>query len=305
MDDADRLAAALGARRVGRQYQCCCPAHNDRSPSLTFWQGERAVRVKCWSGCEPTDVIRALEAQGVWPGCDLTPAERRRLRAQPRPPSKAALAAEAEAARKRAYALRLWEQAEPALDTLAERYLSWRRGLTLEALDAAERIRLLTEVIRYHPQCPCGPDRAPAMVSLMRGVRDDQPAGLHRVFLNPEARKIGRGMMLGPVGKAAVKLAPKGARLVVCEGVETALALLTRRGEKPVWALGSAGAIERLEPVFGVKLLIVRADTDPNGTGQRAAATAVTRWIMAGRAAQATRLHGMRRDYADPCTEDL
>jgi hypothetical protein len=54
-----------------------------------------------------------------------------------------------------------------------------------------------------------------------------------------------------PVGQAAIKLAPAGASLVVCEGVETGIALAVQ-GERPVWAMGSAGAIERLAPVAGV-----------------------------------------------------
>jgi putative DNA primase/helicase len=67
VDDADRLAVSLRAKRVGRQYACRCPAHDDRSPSLTFWQGHTAVRVKCWSGCDPLDVLAAFKALGVWP----------------------------------------------------------------------------------------------------------------------------------------------------------------------------------------------------------------------------------------------
>lgn len=296
MDDADVLAAAVRAKRVGRQYACRCPAHDDHDPSLTFWQGERAIRVKCWSGCSPIEVIRAFVANGVWPGGA-------RPRRRSTPPARPNL----EEARRKAFmreaALRLWAQAEPALDTLVERYLDGRRSIRMGSLAPDERVRILSDVIRFHPACPCGPDRAPAMVSLMRSVQHDRPEGIHRVFLDrASGAKMGRGMMLGPVGRAAVKLAPKASGLVVCEGVETGLALVLR-GDRPVWALGSAGAIERLEPVSGVLRLLVRADADASGTGQRAAAAAVTRWVAHGLEAQATcprtKAGSPSRDYAD------
>ena len=66
-------------------------------------------------------------------------------------------------------------------------------------------------------------------------------------------------------------------RLCVCEGLETGLAL-QQAGHKPVWALGSAGAIARFPVVFGVGEIEIRADHDENGTSQRAAAECAKRW---------------------------
>ena len=61
-----------------------------------------------------------------------------------------------------------------------------------------------------------------------------------------------RGMMLGPVGNAAMMLTSRldtfwddlsfCPQLAVCEGFETGLSLL-QHGHRCVWALGSAGAI--------------------------------------------------------------
>jgi hypothetical protein len=215
VDDADRLAVAVRAKRVGRQYACRCPAHDDRSPSLTFWQGHTAVRVKCWSGCDPLDVLAAFKALGVWPGkgrggrscAPLHPARGLKPRSRGRPQARAGpldLGADRPGGR----------DARRALSRI-------RRGLALEAL---AEVRAGPPPHRGDPlssRCPRGSERLPAMVSLMRQVANDRPAGVHRVFLDDHGHKLGKGMMLGPVGQAAVKLAPAGASLVVCEGVET------------------------------------------------------------------------------------
>ncbi len=44
----------------------------------------------------------------------------------------------------------------------------------------------------------------------------------------------------------------------------------------PLWALGSAGAIDRMPVLFGVGKLIICADNDP--TGLSAAAVCAERW---------------------------
>ena len=61
-------------------------------------------------------------------------------------------------------------------------------------------------------------------------------------------------MMLGPVGGCAVKLDPDDAvtfGLGICEGVETGLAIRAK-GWRPIWALGSAGAVEPLPCSAGI-----------------------------------------------------
>jgi hypothetical protein len=59
------VVAKLGARRVGKGWQARCPAHEDRTPSLSIDEGEDGrVLVHCHAGCEPDAVARAL-------GCTL------------------------------------------------------------------------------------------------------------------------------------------------------------------------------------------------------------------------------------------
>jgi len=63
---AESLASALGGRRVGNQYVARCPAHDDRSPSLSITEREGKVLVKCFAGCPQCEVIAELRKRDVW-----------------------------------------------------------------------------------------------------------------------------------------------------------------------------------------------------------------------------------------------
>lgn len=66
---AESIAFALDKPRRVRadEYRACCPAHDDKSPSLSITQKSDAVLVYCWSGCSQAEVIDALRGQGLWP----------------------------------------------------------------------------------------------------------------------------------------------------------------------------------------------------------------------------------------------
>jgi hypothetical protein len=95
--------------------------------------------------------------------------------------------------------------------------------------------------------------------------------------------------MLGrwPRPRAIKLFAANGDTLVLSEGIETGLAgaTLSHRGAllRPVWALGSAGAIRRFPVLPGIKHLILLVDNDANSTGESSAAVCEERWIAAGR----------------------
>jgi len=48
-----------GVRLNGRGFQARCPAHQDRSPSLTVARGETGWLVKCHAGCKFLDIAAA------------------------------------------------------------------------------------------------------------------------------------------------------------------------------------------------------------------------------------------------------
>jgi hypothetical protein len=67
--NAADLTAALGGRWHGRYGLARCPAHNDRTPSLSIGEGKDGkLLVKCWGGCVQQQVIDALRRAGLWTG---------------------------------------------------------------------------------------------------------------------------------------------------------------------------------------------------------------------------------------------
>ncbi len=44
-----------------------CPAHDDRTPSLSLAERDGRILVKCHAGCEQAIVVAALKARGLWP----------------------------------------------------------------------------------------------------------------------------------------------------------------------------------------------------------------------------------------------
>jgi putative DNA primase/helicase len=64
---AETIARALGGRRAGRTWMARCPAHEDRSPSLSIAMGKDGkVLVRCHAGCDQRDLIAALLQRGLW-----------------------------------------------------------------------------------------------------------------------------------------------------------------------------------------------------------------------------------------------
>lgn len=58
---AEAFAALLiKPRQNKRGWIACCPAHQDRHPSLAISDGERGVLLKCWAGCAVEDITAAV-----------------------------------------------------------------------------------------------------------------------------------------------------------------------------------------------------------------------------------------------------
>lgn len=57
----DRLRdRGLTVRKQNGQWVCQCPAHPDGNPSMSLAQGQKGAVVKCFAGCEQTDILDAL-----------------------------------------------------------------------------------------------------------------------------------------------------------------------------------------------------------------------------------------------------
>jgi hypothetical protein len=284
--DIAELARALGAKRSGRQWLCRCPAHDDHNPSLIFWQGHSAIRFKCYSGCDPLDIIAALRRRGLLERHGECVRDRnisgRHQNGDGRKRE------DEELARKHTELAReIWHAARDPRGTLVEDYLRSRHLVLAD--------ELVGRVLRFHPRCPWRnkdtgkTEYLPALIAAFRSIDDDTLTAIHRIRLDqPERWPKAQRRMLGVVHRAAVKLDSNVSDvLVIGEGVETCMAAhqLMAMGElerAAVWALGSAGGIERFPVLPNINTLRILAEND-DGTNKKAREQCGRRWLRAGR----------------------
>jgi hypothetical protein len=83
----DQLLAKLdGVRPRGSRWATRCPAHPDKSPSLSISEGDRGILLKCWAGCSVQAICESLglqQADLFYDALDTDP-QRRREAAQQR-----------------------------------------------------------------------------------------------------------------------------------------------------------------------------------------------------------------------------
>lgn len=267
---AKSIAEALGGRKAGSGWSARCPAHDDRTPSLSLREtSDGKVLVRCHAGCDQDEVIAHLKASGLWMQNGprlLRYAASGRVTSPTEPDRDEIKRTEA--------ALSIWQAAKPAGGTLIETYFG-SRGLRLST----------TPTLRFHPSLkhPSG-DYWPAMIALVTLASDDTPLAIHRTFL---ARNGGgkapvhpQKMMLGPCRGGAVRLAEPGEVLMIGEGIETCLAAMQETGHS-AWAALSASGLRALDLPKTVSNVIVLADGD--AAGEAAARDFALRWKRHGR----------------------
>lgn len=225
---------------------CCCPAHDDRTPSLSVTLGRKAILFHCFAGCSNEEVIAALDRHGVrsrdlFDGSSAVTADRQEKRAF------------------NSNARRLWHSATAISDSPAEEYLALRG------------ISRASDQLRYLERTPLGPRGAvqfpPAMLAAV--TTDMGIIAVHRTFLDAPRAKLAAferpKRALGSLGCGAVRLAPPAAgRLGLAEGIESALSAMQMFGV-PCWAtLGNErfGLIAIPESVRELHLFI---DNDAGG----------------------------------------
>jgi putative DNA primase/helicase len=246
-----------------------CPAHDDRVPSLSINDADDGkVLVRCHAGCDQGRVIAALRSRACWDENAqrrfTSPAQRGVVIDQP---------GRYDAKRTEA-ALAIWRSAMPAGGTLVEAYFV-SRGLRLQP----------PSNLRFHAGLKHrSGGRWPAMVALLTRGADDTPLAIHRTFLAHDgackAPVDPQKMMLGPCRGGAVRLGPIGDRLVVAEGIETALSAMQATGQ-PAWAALSTSGLCTLDLPDAVRDVIALADGDE--PGEAAARDSARRWKREGR----------------------
>ena len=166
----------------------------------------------------------------------------------------------------------------------------WRRGVRIRPGDVADQylrsrgvgMDIYPPCLRFSPldwhrvDATDVTTRHPAMFAAITN-----PAGkhiaTHRTFLSPDG--VGKAdvatprKVAGPFGKGpTIRLMPPAPIMGIAEGIETALSAARLFGV-PVWSVICAHGIETFEPPPECRQLIVFADHDRHGCGQRAAET--------------------------------
>ena len=177
-------------------------------------------------------------------------------------------------------ARRLWRRCRAIDGTHAEAYLRAR---------AIHRCRF--PALRFHPALfyrdGGGMRRLPALVAAVTAA-DGAVTGVHRTWLDPsrpaKAPVARPRKALGRVHGLAVRFgAPAPATLLVGEGIETVLSLVTAMPDTVAAAALSAGSLGAFAPPAGLARLVIARDNDPDG--ERAAERLARRCARAGVAA--------------------
>lgn len=190
------IVQRLGGRWQGGYAMVRCPAHADRTPSLSIRQGQRSILVHCFAGCDGALVMQAI-AQALGgrvpvSNCPPGPANERCAPFR-----------------------RIWKEAGPIDDTLAERYLTDVRGIRFRPPD-----------VRFHSRCPKG--KGPALQfqpALLVGVFQRRNLiAIQRLFLDRKTGERTARMMLGNSRGGTWPSRFTGSRMIIAEGFESACA---------------------------------------------------------------------------------
>ncbi len=232
---------------------CCCPAHDDRTPSLSVTLGRKAILFHCFAGCSNEDVIAALDRQGV----------RSRELFDGSGPGTANRQNQSDFSPN---ARRLWQSASTISDSPVERYLA-QRGL-----------QRASDQFRYLERTPLGPRGAvqfiPAMLAAV--TTDIGVIAVHRTFLDVASGKLAGferpKRALGSLGFGAVRVAPpEQGRLGLAEGIESALSAMQLFGI-PCWATLGNERFGLVAIPESVRELFLFIDNDAGGAHAEARA---------------------------------
>ena len=269
------LVDALEGKREGREWRCRCPVHGGRSLFVAEKDGK--VLLTCRAGCSQDDVIKTFRTMGLWgsgDGHELPPPP------EPDPTEKE---------RRADRASDIWNEAHP-IEPVDPAWLYLKnRGITLETWP---------DDLRCHPSLDywevsdsgkhVRTGTFPAMIAVVRDPRG-RPVALHRTYLTNDGQKAPvlspkKIMKVEDLAGAAVRLfPPRDGVLAVAEGIEDALSAWVL-WQIPTWACLGTSGLMGFAPPEEVRELMIFADRDENGAGQKAAWELADRLEETGRA---------------------
>ena len=229
------ISCYVELRRQGREYIGLCPFHNERTPSFTvvpckgFFHcfgcgahGDAIAFERLYNGLNYRQALRKISFLPI--DSNLS----RHNKAENASPLRRALC--------------LYENAKPIAGTLAERYLH-NRGILLSSLPSG------LQGLRFAPSLPYWQARQgrsirigafPALLAAFRSL-DGEFRALHTTWLDTETRDklaltsaegepLPAKKIRGRIERACIPLYPPAERMLVAEGIETALSVSMATG---------------------------------------------------------------------------
>jgi putative DNA primase/helicase len=252
--NASTIITALGGNLSSGM--CCCPAHDDKNPSLHVADGNHAIVFKCFSGCSQAAVIDALRAKGI----SLNGIGTTKIIMTPQTPDSDRH--EYDRFMKAIAILRAAARAK------AEKPSEYLNGRGIRLMPACAKLLPASESERLTGR------RFPAMV--LPVVNDKGITGAHVVWLTQNCREKLNcetpKKSYGPIKGGYVPLGPIDSTkpVIVAEGVETALSAMQITGLPGIAAIGTSGIKAIMPPACSE--IIIAADNDEPG---KEAATAL------------------------------
>jgi putative DNA primase/helicase len=200
----------------------------------------------------------------------------------------------------------VWKQSQPiSSGDFVDRYL---RSRYIELND-------FPRVLRFHPELPYYDDygvflgKFPAMLALLQNDKNKKIT-IHRTYLGngckadiPKPKKLMSPSIPGASLGSAIKLySPVDGKIVIAEGIETALCFYMAT-HLPVWAAVSANGMERVILPENVVEVVIAADNDKSGRGQIAANELKKRLLSEGRRVKCVMPPRVGCDFADILAE--
>ena len=251
-------------RRNGPGWLVLCPVHGDKHPSLSLKDGDNGkLLVRCFAGCEAREILKTLRDMGLLDG------ESSPVRPTPEPPKD-------DTERRIDRAEAIWNESAPIKEgDPVHRYLAGR-GITLPRYP--EDLQCHSSLDYWEVSDAGKPVKTgtfPAMLAVVRSPQG-RPVALLRTYLTEDGKKapvdpVKKAYGVHPMQGGAVRLfPPKEGFLAVAEGVEDSLSAMILWGI-PTWACLGTSGMRTFQPPERVQELMIFADRDENGAGQKAA----------------------------------
>jgi Toprim domain len=259
------IARQLGATRHGNNWRCACP--RGCGYGLSFCDGlDGRLLAFCFGGCPFDRIMAALVEYGLLDDDDDDDLH----------VSRGVTVCQRDNTERIAHARQIYDSG------------GWDERIAVYL--CSRWIHLTSPVLRFSEQTPhrLGA-RLPAMLAPIVNV-DGEQIGVHLTYLRHDGGgkadlpKQHQRECRGAVRGGSIRLIPfePDVELVLAEGVETSLAVSELFG-LPCWSAVYAGGLCALVLPPEVRRIVIAADNDESGVGQRNALAAYDRWTAEGR----------------------